>query len=320
MKKQLKDTYVYQVLGLDGTVANAAKINNDLASYALPSDQLDAIINEIKYKISFPAKIRLIEELKAGAIVLINTPEATAIPAWLKGDGHGGVKAAVVNLFGKVKDKDGMIQFNSREVFALAQTGMVIKDFYLKESRITSNVSLTKMTVAIYERMMYRVLDVLYSLDVGPMWLRNRVRYELRVFCALYMLEKDVGDSIMTHILQDIAQANKTTVASITASATQHYDEHGPKSSPQYESLPGLMKYLSEMNPVLKDLDITAFLRKFIMMYGEKALLMIESYSYFLALSMSVTVTGNIVKDFALEPVIGKDGVNEYNVFFGITR
>lgn len=320
MKKQLKDTYVYQVLGLDGTVANAGKINGDLANYALGSDHMEAIISEIKYKINFPSKVRLIEELKAGTIVLINTPEAVAIPAWLKGDGHGGVKCAVVNLFGKVKDKDGVIQFNSREVFALAQTGMIIKDFYLKEARVTSNVTMTKMTVAIYERMMYRVLDVLYSLDVGPMWLRNRVRFELRAFCALYMLEKDINDSIMTHIMQDIAQAGKTTVGAINAAAAKHYDEHGPKESPEYQSLPGLMKHLSEMNPVLKDLDITAFLRKFIMMYGEKALLMIESYSYFLALSMSVTVSGNIVKDFALESVIGKEGVNEYNTFFAITR
>jgi len=68
MKKSLKDTYVYKVLDLEKTVAGCAKINNDIASYALKGDQLDAIVNDIKYKINFPAKIRILDELKSGSL------------------------------------------------------------------------------------------------------------------------------------------------------------------------------------------------------------------------------------------------------------
>jgi hypothetical protein len=311
-------------LGLDRTVTHCAAINGKLAEHAIKGDALEAIINEIKYKISYPAKIRLIDDLKSGAIVLIDAPQAAAIPAWLCGDGHGGVKATVVNLFGKIKSgKDGQVQFNVREVFALAQMGMVIREFFTKESKITYNQFMSKLSVAIYERMIYRVLDVLYSLDIGPDWLRTQVKLELRWFATTYMLEKDRDDSIFKFMLQDIAKAKGVTIDHLIAQAASKndqtgLDEHGNEI--KYQSLPKLIEFLQRLNPILKDLDISSFLRKFIMMYGEKALLALENYSYFLAIVMSVSVSGNIVKDFGLEPVIGKEGIQLYTTFFDLTK
>jgi hypothetical protein len=323
MKKSLKDTYIYGVLGLDRVVPNCAAINAKLAERAIKGDALDAIINEIKYKISYPAKVRLIEDLKSGAIVLVDAHEAAAIPTWLCGDGHGGVKATVVNVFGKAKtNKDGQIQFNVREIFALAQMGLVIREFFTKESKIVFNQFMSKLSVVIFERMMYRVLDVLYSLDIGPSWLRNRVKIHLRFFALSYLLEKDSkNDSIYNFVLQDIAKQQGVTIDHLVAENrdnTAGVDEHG--NEVMYSSLPGLIEGLNKLNPILKDLDIATFLRKFIMMYGEKALLSLENYSYFLAIMMSVSVSGNVVKDFSMESVIGKEGIQLYTTFFDVVK
>jgi hypothetical protein len=325
MKKTLKDTYVYKVLGLDNTVAACAKINAELDSRRVTGDRLDAILNDIKFKINYPTKIRIMDELKNGTIVFVDEPEANALPAWLYGSAGGQVRA-VVNLFGKVRTgRDGQMQFNVREVFALAQIGFTIKEFYLKEKAVTQNMMMSKLAVVIYERMIYRVLDTLYSLDIGPAWLRTQVKLEIRFFATQYLLEKPDDDAIYKFVAMDLAKALGTSPEQLIAQVASSKTEGDPVDPAtgmfvKYSSIPNLIKHLQNANPILKDLDTTTFLRKYIMMYGEKALLMLESYSYFLALIMSVTLSGNIVKDFGLEAVVGKEGVSMYNTFFDLTR
>lgn len=314
MQKSLRDTYVFNALKLSNTMEACANINAHLPEHAIDSESLENVINEIKYKIQFPYKLRIMDDLKSGAITLINSPEVRLVPTWMIGASDGSVKTAVVNLFGKVKMKDKQIQFSVRDVYAMAQVGIVIKDFYQKEPRIIHNLHLSKLAITIYERMFYRVLDVLYSLDVGPVWLRAKVKYEISVFCAKYMLEKADNDATISFIDQSLIKGFNVTVNSLQSKLTATDDPT------RFDSLPAFIQSLSQSNPILKDLDLTAFLRKFVMMYGERALLMIESYQYFLALVMSVTVSGNVVKDFGMESPVGKEGILLYNLYAELTR
>ena len=113
MKRSIKDTYVYKVLDLESTVKSCGEINADLDKYKLNQDIVDAILNEFKFKISFPAKIRIIEEIKAGKITFVDTPAVANLPTWLISRDGVSIQTAVVNLFGKIKVKeDGTAQFN----------------------------------------------------------------------------------------------------------------------------------------------------------------------------------------------------------------
>jgi hypothetical protein len=317
MKKSIRDTYVYKVLDLETTIKNCGVVNSDLQKYALKPDVVEAILNEFKFKISFPAKVRVIEEIKAGRITFVDTELVSALPTWMVSTDGMSVKTAVVNLFGKMKIKeDGTAQFNSREIFALAVIALTVRDFYQNEKKVTYNLNVTKLAVKIYERMMYRVLDTLYSLDVGPEWLRASVRMNLRMFCAAYVMEKHFNsgtdyDNVYNYILQDIPRSKEIL--------TRASNDSG-MSMECFQSLPAFIEFLTKMHPILKDLDITTFLRKYIMMYGERALLMIENYHYFLAYIFSVTLSGNIIKDFALETSVGKEGIQLYNTYFDLMK
>ena len=323
MKRSIKDTYVYKVLDLESTVKSCGEINADLDKYKLNQDIVDAILNEFKFKISFPAKIRIIEEIKAGKITFVDTPLVANLPTWLISRDGVSIQTAVVNLFGKIKVKeDGTAQFNAREIFALSIIALTVKEFYLKEAKILYNMQISKLAVVIYERIMYRVLDTLYSLDVGPEFLRNDVRIQLRMFAASFLLEKKLVsasdyDSIYNFIIKDLAHgvSPEMVMKKIMGAV-----EGNPEMLDTYKDFPSFIAYLQKIHPILKDLDITTFLRKFIMMYGEKALLMIENYHYFLAYVFSVTLGGNILKDFALETPVGKEGIQLYNLYMDMIK
>ena len=320
MKKTIKDTYVFKVLDLASTVENCSKVNSDLGKYALDKDIVDAICNDIKFKVTFPSRQMIIDEIKADKITFVDTEFVRNIPTWMISNDGVSIKTAVVNLFGKIKVKDdGTAQFNSREIFALSIIAVAVREFYLKEAKILNNIQLTKYALVIYERMMYKVLDVLYSLDVAPIWLRTYVRADLRIFAAYYLLEKKFEstsnyDNIYNFIIKDLLPDGTDPTQFLARLGGQTFN------ATKYSSLEEYLKNLSSYNPILKDLDITAFLRKFVLMYGEKALLMIENYQYFLAYILSVTLSGNIVKDFAFEGPVGKEGVLLYNTFFDLIR
>ena len=322
MKKSIRDTYVYKVLDLETTVKNCGTVNSSLDKHALSKDVVEAILSEMKFKISFPSKQLVIDEIKAGRITLVDTPLVSSLPTWMITADGVTIKTAVVNLFGKIKIReDGTAQFNVREVFALAVIALTVREFYLKEAKIVNNLNITKLAVAIYERMFYRVLDVLFSLDVGPEWLRNSVKVDIRLFAASYLMEKRFNsvsdyDNVYNYILKDVLRNVDPAqyLAKVAAGGGQVFD------SEKYSSLPVFIERLSKVHPILKDLDVSMFLRKFIMMYGEKALLMIENYQYFLAYVFSVTLSGNIVKDFALEAPVGKEGIQLYNAYFELVR
>lgn len=322
MKKSIRDTYVYKVLDLETTVKNCGTVNSNLAKYAIGKDIVEAILSEMKFKISFPMKQLIIDEIRSGRITLVDTEVVTALPTWMISADGVSIKTAVVNLFGKIKIReDGTAQFNVREVFALAVIALTVREFYAKESKIVNNLQVTKLAVTIYERMMYRVLDVLYSLDVGPEWLRVAVKVDLRMFAAYYLMEKRFEtvtnyDNIYNFIIKDLVKHMDP------AQFIARLDPSGSAMDmSRFASLPNFIEQrLAKMHPILKDLDTTTFLRKFIMMYGEKALLMIENYQYFLAYIFSVTLSGNIVKDFALETPVGKEGIQLYNAYFDLVK
>lgn len=317
MKKTIRDTVVFDLLGLENTVKRCAAINADLAKNAIPSESSDMILNEIKYKVSLPMKANVVEAIRNGTIVFVDSPECASLQTWMVADGKGGIKHAVVNLFGKIKIKNGITTFNSREVFALCILGMAVKGFYEAEPKIVNNLNITRLASEIYVKMFYRVLDVLYSVGTSAV-VASQVTNYIRIFFGSYVLEKPFS----------IAENKMDNIFTYTADASHRVLYPNPSPRAYFSQVDGdplvdlktFLEFLKTVSPLMRELDVTQFLRKFITMYGEKSLLMVETYQYFLAYVMTATVGGNLVKDFALEGAIGKNGLHLYNSFFDLTK
>jgi hypothetical protein len=307
MKKTLADTYVYKVLQMENYIENIKNLGTKgIEKHALSKSQLDNILNDFRFKINnLSTKAPIINQIQDGKMLLI-TAENLYLPSWGQISTPGRVDRTIVNLFGKVKIKDNYsLSFNPREVFAVAQIGYFLSSFYENEKKIVGNTNIIQNATEVYMRVFYRILDTLYSVDSASS--QGMVtRYLICKFFLIYVMEKDNDESTSELAFRPLRGLDhlprlKTAI--------------GTETELMYSSLPEFIKALPSYVPILKDLDLSSFLRKFLLSYGEKALLMIENLNYFIALIGSSVISGGYVKDFTLESSIGNEGINLYNQF-----
>lgn len=322
MKRSIRDTFVFKALGLEQTIESCAEVNANPLSYSIPKEILEEIYNEFKFKItSLQLKNQVMDDIKSGDILIIDSPECAALQTWMIADGKGGIKHSIVNSFGRIKIKtDGTSQYVTREIFALCVLSIIVKRFFLKEVKILNNLTLIKQSAEAYSAMMIAVIDNLFSIRMSGTVVTH-TEMLIRLFFGAYVLEKrfdvqtDQMDSIFSHILS----SKKTGLQGLDITPRKLF---GVNDGNPLESLDSFFKYLSTTSPLLRDLDVGVFLRKMLMMYGEKSLLMVENFQYFLAYIFTVVIGGNLVKDFQMINCIHNNdlGLKMYTNFLDLTK
>ena len=320
MNKSIRDTYVFKALSLESTIESCAQVNANPMSYSIPKESVEQVYNELKFKIGQSVKNKIMEEIKDGKIIIIDSLECAALQTWLIADGKGGIKHSVVNAFGKIKIKpDGSSQFNARDIFALCLLSVAVEGFFAKESKVLNSLALTKIAADIYTRMFIKVIDTMYSIRTAQK-VSSMTEVLIRLFFGSYVLEKkfdiqtDQMDNTFTYILNN----RNTGLQGIDITPRKLF---GTNDGNPLQDLESFIKYLSTTTPLLRELDIGGFLRKVLMMYGEKALLMIENYQYFIAYIISSIVGGNLIKDFQIESSIGPaNATSFYNTYFDLLK
>lgn len=310
--KPLSSTYVYNVLKIEHYVDNIKSLNKQsIAKYSLSRNQTENILNEFRYKINFSTKNYITEQIVNGKMILINAPNLY-LPSWAVISTPGVVDVTFVNLFGKLKIKEAndSMSFNPREIYAITQIGYMLSKFYENEKKIVGNSNIVNLSTEIYMRLVYRILDSLYSIDSATS--QGLVtRYMINKFFLINVLGKPNNDHT-----SDVAFRPLRNVDHFTRLKTAI----GNEEPDMYESLPKFIKALPKYVPLLKDLDIGSFLRKFLLTYGEKSLLAIENYNYFIAIVCSSVINGGYIKDFTVENALGKEAIQLYNLFTDTTR
>lgn len=308
MKKTIRDSFFYTPFGIEGYLNNIQKL--DVNKAVIGGVRLENILNEIKFKINFSSKQYILPLLSSGRMVFINEPNLF-LPAWSQVSKAGEVDRTVVNLFGKVKFKDfDGINFAPREVFGMAQIGYFLSKFYENEAKIVNSQHILNNSVEVYMRMVFRVLDILYSVDASPS--NGAVcRFLINKFFLIHVYEKENSatvDELAFRPLKSIDNLSRIKAAI------------GSENPEMFTSLSAFISSLGTYIYTLKDLDISAFSRKVILLYGEKAFLMLENLNYFLAIVSSSTIGTGYVKDYILEGLLGKEAINIYNNFIDLTR
>ena len=62
------------------------------------------------------------------------------------------------------------------------------------------------------------------------------------------------------------------------------------------------------------------YLKKAIMMYGERSLLMFDNFTYFLGYIISTVSSGNLVRDYAFDSFSNRDAIQIYNTFMDAVK
>ena len=308
MKKTIRDSFFYVPLQIESYLSNIQKVNVDKVK--IKDEALENIINEFKFKINFSSKPFIMQLIQNGKMVFINEPNLY-LPAWIQVNTPGTVDRIVVNLFGKVKLKDfDGLNFAPREVYGLAQIGYFLAKFYEQEAKIVNNQHILTNAMTVYMRIFFRVLDVLYSVDASA---NNGMvcRFLINKFFLIYLYDKqnnEQTDELAFRPIKnlDSLQRIKTAI--------------GMEPPDMYDSLQNFINTLSLIIPNLKELDISSFARKTVLMYGEKSTLMLENLNYLLAIIGSSTIGAGYVKDYVMEVLLGKEAVEVYNNYINTTR
>lgn len=310
MKKKIQDTYVYKVLNLEPYVENIGEISRDYSKVTLTKPQFDLLTNEIRYKINFSSRNAIMARLLNGKMIPINK-ENLYLPAWCIRDANGKVTKTFINLFGKVKIKDQeSMSFTPREVFGLCQIGYILEKFYENEARILNNQNITTYATEIYMRLMFRIIDSIYAIDSASSQAMN-TRFLINKFFLINVLEKEnnsTTDELAFRPLKNMDHLTRIKTAL------------GNETPEMYNSLEDFFKALPNFIPVLKTLDLSSVLRKYVLLYGEKSLLMLENYNMFIAIISSSVISSGLIRDFAVEQFLGKEAISMYNLFLDMTK
>jgi hypothetical protein len=291
MKRSIKDTHIFNQLGLTSKLDDIANVSNNLEENSLSKTQLEFILNDLKSKITFPIKNELISEITAKRIILINSSIPMFIlPYWLIKNSQSET-VVIINLFNKIKVKENdTLQYSIRDIFALIQAGYILKEFNTNENKFIFNTTLTKYSIDIYEKIVYKTLDTLYAIDLMSIDIRNKIHAAIRYFFLTVVMERPYNASlVLPPMLKGDMVEKEIQEANIT----------------DFESL------FTYIQTLVRTVNIISFYEKFALTFSERSLLMLENYGYFISLISTVLVSGSILKDFVFHGIMGNKLMND---------
>lgn len=305
MQNSLKDSYVYKVLALDRITQ---KIANDvvpnLNKHVISDEYLSMITNDVKAKSVGIGKDRIVRNIQVGDIIIINTP-GISIPAFCVPKGNKIV--AICNIFGKVKvSKDkSQLTYQVKEIFGLLVVAETVKNFFRNEGKFLYNSQLISNVGAIYARMMMRVIDSMFSINViGNERESQFIEYMIIKFYLRRVIEKNLKPNDESANIASIINKSKKN-STILYSVGQHQTRSETFPAETFTNLDTFCKAMAENVSSLRNLETNVLLRKVILQLGEKATLMLENPQFLFAYLASSAYNTNLIKDFQMASIGG---------------
>jgi hypothetical protein len=311
--KLLTETFLFEFQN------KASNLREKMISYSPTMDNLDLKLledelNIIQKRFSFPLKNKVIDELhsKKRIVPIFNKDRIkipTSIPAYLYN--LNGKPVSLVNLtnYGN-KDKNGEFHIDTRQLFAVMQTGVVTLGCYENWNAISMNQSVAKLGASIYSKIFSKVLDKMFAVNLDPIK-ADKVRFIASKFFLLNVLGKTNGETV-----NNIAYGNclnGTTRTTILA-----FDQSLPQTA--YKRLDDFINAIAQTVEGCHTLTIRTFLDTYIKMYALSAIFALEYFPYFCHMLFSVAVGAHINSEYLIENLVGKELDKFYNEVSNIIR
>jgi len=307
--KNLSDTYLFRKDEKVGRTfrENIKKIDweKDLVSAEYFRNEIDII----KRRFSFTLKQQVINAYENNEIVCIypNYAKLTRlVPIFLiKNKFIDNDISSVLNLevIGGIKTKQEEIKIDNKKLYGYLECAYISRELQKTERKFTNNTKIKKLSTNCYVKLMKKVLDKLYAVNLLPEK-ADRISYLLAKFFLLYVLEQPENDTT-----NDIAYSctSGNTPKKLMLSTDLDF------SKENYNSLEAFFSALSNYFDVLKNLNLRNFLVEFMNLYGEDATFAIENYQRFLEVVITSCVFSiRGYRDQLVDTTINKDALDLY--------
>lgn len=308
--KSMADSYVFNMINKNNIVnTNILKSITQGEVLSLEKDLPEAamIINR---NFKYPLKMRVLELLSQGKIVLKFSPKdvkiPTSVPFVLYKDTTNTIKAIVFADIYTDQLSDGTYKTDAKKLYCMMESAAIALGYMTNYKGLSNNATVISAGAEIYSNMVMRVLNKKYSLID-----RNKINSVLFLAAKFYMISVlglSDSDIVNNYAKKNLKNANPMMIENVNAAF----------SEADYKDISTFILALAndEKNGLgMQDLTVRGFIESFINMYDSASILSLELFPYYMYNVISVLNSAYINNQYVLEDMVigtGK-GAQLYN-------
>lgn len=297
--KTLSSIYLFQFANTDGSLLTKMQGYNKTLDN-LDLKHLDEYMRTIGKRFSFPLKSKIIDDVSHERVIPLYNRERIQVPIFIPSFLYldkDKVKA-LVNLtkFGDIT-KEGNFNIQINQLYALLQCGTVLLGCFNNWNRITINQSISRLGVMIYSKLMLKILDKMFVVNIDPIK-SDQLKFLSGKFFLLNQLERSNSDLINNMAYN--ACTNDTTMSTIM----KMNDEIDPIA---YTNINEFLKVIASHFTGMGSLNIKDFLNEWLKMYDQTTLFALEYFPFLCHMVMSVAVSAHLNKEYVIENLLTKE-------------
>lgn len=318
--KPIKDLFLFKMCDKSSDLKKKM-LNYEPRLDDLNLELIEDQMNTIQKRYNYPAKNIILPEVGNTIIPIYNKTRLSVpnyLPSYLmvnpQPNSAGTNKViAIVNLnsYGIINKKTSLMDIDERKLFGLLQCGEIFLTCYRRWNSITMNQTMCKLGSLIYSRMIVKVLDKMYAVNLDPIK-ADKVKFVASKFFLVNMLEKNSG----AETINNMAYANCTNGTSRNT-INKFNEDFNPAA---YANFGNFIQQLSMEIDGMANLTVRTFLDTALKLYGSATLFAYEYLPMFLHTVFSVVIGCRFNQDFVLENILGREADQLYNTFVGLMR
>jgi len=307
--KSLGDTYLFRKEERVGRTFREDVKKIDWEKDLVDADYFKNEIDIIKRRFSFTLKQQVINAYENKEIVCVYPTYVNLtrlVPIFLmRSKFKDNDIMSVINLekIGATKSKQEEIRIDNKKLYGYLECAFISRELQKTERKFTLNSKIKKLSTNCYVKLIKKVLDKLYAINLIPEK-ADRISYLIAKFFLIYVLDQPEND--MTNEI-----AYSCTSGNSPKNLMFSTDLDFPKEN--YESLETFFNALVDYFDILKKLNLRVFIFEFANLYGEDSMFAIENYQRFLEVIITSCIF-NIrgYRDQLVDSVINKDALDLY--------
>jgi len=311
--KPISQTFLFEITDKIINYGENAK-NMESEINHLDLKDLAYFIDLIDRRFNFAMKSSVLADLKNGFIIPVFNKKNIGLPTYIPCMGTFKGRDAVIfaNLthYGFL-NKSKSFEIDTKKLFSILQTSYLLRQLVtIPWKKVSLNLTIMKAGSYIYSLMFSKLLDKMFALNIDPIQF-DSARYLASKFFLINVLDK--GSEGM-NVIDGISMNN--TLGYLTKNTVTNFNFDNMDN---FVNLDVFLQSLNNINNI-RNLNTRIFLQEWIKMYGEGSLMALEYFPFFLHTVFSTYLSANMVNDFIIDPLVGKDISSLYTEMTKILR
>jgi hypothetical protein len=300
--KSLQSCTLFQIqekgLDIGKRIMNFSPLTDSVDLNLLQED-----LHTIQKRYNYPLKIKVLNDLNVGRIQLLYNKDKSPIPVYIPNfltiDKVKGKPVCMVNLtsYGIMNKEKTRFDINTRQLYALMQSGTMALSCYEKWIQISVNQNILRLGAIMYSKLFTKVLDRMYAVNLDPTK-SDKIKYVAAKF-FLYNIMGKTKSSTVDSIAYSCCNGG-TTLPTI-----QIFNDSFNENA--YENLQTFIQELALKIDGMGELNLRSYIDNYMRMYDVSTLFSLEYFPAFAHMIGCVVVGAHMNRQPVIESLLEKE-------------